>query len=153
MTWIQHRYRYYILYCNFYITLKFFNIFSIVFGIIKITTVCIVFGLRVTETVHGFLYHSFVHALRPRKWSFSVQVSISAIVRARVRSTTVSRTLKFVLHGENGEQGRAHCCRTATDQSRVWKITLNLLFWFDFLGKWQGRNNPFFTYNTHDIVL
>ena len=37
--------------------------------------------------------------------------------------------------------------------SRVWKTTSKLLFWFDFLRKRHGRNNPFFTYNIHDIVL
>ena len=46
--------------------------------------------------------------------SLSVQVSISAIDCARFRSTTVCRTSKFVWHDENGEQGRLHCCRTAT---------------------------------------
>ena len=106
--WIQHRYRYYILYCNFYITFKFLNIFSIVFGVIKITTVCSVFGLRVTKTVHGFLYrHSLVHALWPRELSLSVPgIHLCYWMCARFRSTTVYRTSKFVRHGENGEQGR-----------------------------------------------
>ena len=115
--WIQHRYRYYILYCNFYITLKFVNIFSIVCGIIKIMTVCSVIrcALRATEAVHGFLYHSFVHALWPRQLSLSVQVSISAIDCARFRSTTVYRTSKFM------RQGRVHCCRTATTQSLAYE--------------------------------
>ena len=81
------------------------HLFSIVFGIIKITIVCSVFALRITETVHGFLYHSFVHALWFRQLSLSVQVSISAIDCARFRSTTVYRTSQFVRHGENGEQG------------------------------------------------
>ena len=102
------------------------NIFSIVFGIIEIATVCSVFGcaLRVTET--GFLYHSFVHALWPRELSFSVQVSISAIDCSRFRSTTVYRTSRFVRHGENGEQWRVHYCRTVTTQSLAYEKLLRI---------------------------
>ena len=61
------------------------------------------------------------HALWPRQLSLSVQVSISAIDCARFRSITVYRTSKFVRHGENKEQGRVHCCRTATTQSLAYE--------------------------------
>ena len=64
----------------------------------------------------------------------SVQVSISSIDCARFRSTTVYPTSKFVRHGENEEQERVHCCRTATTQSLAYEklrriCCFDLIFW------------------------
>ena len=113
MNTTYYRYRYCILYCNFYLTLKFKKKISIVFfDTKKITMVCSVFGraLRVTENVHSvhrFLYHSFVHALRPRQLSFSAQVFISAIDCA---FQAVSGLPHFKVRAacENREEGRVH---------------------------------------------
>ena len=59
---------------------------------------------------------------------------VSAIDCARFRSTTVYRTSKFVRHGENGEQGRVHYCRTTTTQTLAyeklrWICCFDLIFW------------------------
>ena len=37
--------------------------------------------------------------------------------------------------------------------SRAWKITSNFLFWFDFLGKRQGKHNPFFAFAWYCLLL
>ena len=105
--WIQHRYRYYILYCNFYVTLIFLNIFLIVFGIIEITTVYSVFGcaLRVTETTaHGFLYHlSYTRYGPGNDLSRSRSLLLTVCISGLLRFTALQSSCGMVRTGSNGE--------------------------------------------------
>ena len=96
---------------------------------------------------HGFLYHSFVHALWPDNY----------LCRSRYPSLllTVRGLLRFAaLQSSCGLQRETALLPYGHySVSRVRKLTSNLLLWFDFLRKGHKANDLFFAYNIHDIVF